>query len=274
MGNLPPPEKVRARRKLRRNAPADRIRSLRLNADWSPFQKTPLQTPLLSECGDSRQRKPDFGPGGHLARRFVPKRRENTSRSARILLPAGRQGFIIIALRWSNASRARTTKSSKSASSGSPAPSPTAAKRPPSANFRRQDESRRNRTPHFRARAIGRSRAVLPYPSGGLMPLQCRLTDKSFNPADAHGCPACPHPVIGPAIGGSPNVLVNNLPALRVTDPGIHAACCGPNTWIAAKGSGTVLINSLPAHRLGDTDTHCGGIGTMVSSSTNVTVGG
>jgi hypothetical protein len=35
-----------------------------------------------------------------------------------------------------------------------------------------------------------------------------------------------------------------------------------------------VLINSLPAHRLGDTDTHCGGIGTMVSSSTNVTVGG
>lgn len=106
------------------------------------------------------------------------------------------------------------------------------------------------------------------------MPLQCRLTDKSFVPADAHGCPACPHPAIGPAIGGSPTVMVNNLPALRVSDPGVHVACCGPNTWVATKGSGTVLINNLPAHRLGDMDMHCGGVGMMVSSSTNVLVGG
>lgn len=106
------------------------------------------------------------------------------------------------------------------------------------------------------------------------MPPQSRLGDKSLNPADAHGCPACPHPVQGPAIMGSPNVMVNNKPALRVGDQGIHAACCGPNMWVASVGSSTVLINSMPAHRLGDQDQHCGGIGKMIEGSSNVIVGG
>lgn len=106
------------------------------------------------------------------------------------------------------------------------------------------------------------------------MPPQCRVGDQSQVPADAHGCPACPHPAVGPAVAGSPNVMVNSMPALRVTDPGIHAACCGPNTWVAAKGSGTVFINKLPAHRLGDMDTHCGGVGQMIQGSANVVVGG
>jgi uncharacterized Zn-binding protein involved in type VI secretion len=55
---------------------------------------------------------------------------------------------------------------------------------------------------------------------------------------------------------------------------GIHALCCGPNTWIAVKGSTTVFINNLPAHRLGDLDMHCGGPGYMVEGSLNVWTGG
>jgi uncharacterized Zn-binding protein involved in type VI secretion len=93
-------------------------------------------------------------------------------------------------------------------------------------------------------------------------------------PADAHGCPACPHPCIGPATKGSPTVKVNKLPALRVSDTGIHAACCGPNTWVAQAGSATVFINSLKAHRQGDADTHCGGSGKLIVGSPNVIVGG
>jgi len=95
------------------------------------------------------------------------------------------------------------------------------------------------------------------------MPAQSRLGDKSFVPADAHGCPACPHPAMGPAVGGS-----------RVGDPGIHAACCGPNTWTAASGSGTVKINGKGAHRMGDADSHCGGSGKMIEGSGNVFSGG
>jgi uncharacterized Zn-binding protein involved in type VI secretion len=106
------------------------------------------------------------------------------------------------------------------------------------------------------------------------MPPMGRLGDKSHAPVDAHGCPACPHPVIGPAITGSPDVLVNQRPALRVGDKGIHAACCGPNMWTATKGSATVLINNKPAHRLGDLDTHCGGLGQLIEGSMNVIVGG
>ena len=106
------------------------------------------------------------------------------------------------------------------------------------------------------------------------MPPQGRLGDKSQAPVDAHGCLACPHLAIGPAVTGSPNVLVNHRPALRVGDQGIHAPCCGPNKWTAEKGSSTVFINSQPAHRMGDSDRHCGGPGTLVEGSPNVIAGG
>jgi uncharacterized Zn-binding protein involved in type VI secretion len=106
------------------------------------------------------------------------------------------------------------------------------------------------------------------------MPPQARLGDKSQVPTDAHGCPACPHPCIGPAIQGSPDVYVNGRPAVRVGDQGMHAACCGPNMWKAAAGSGTVFINNLAAHRLGDQDTHCGGNGKMIEGSDTVFTGG
>ena len=98
------------------------------------------------------------------------------------------------------------------------------------------------------------------------MPSQGRLGDKAQVPADGHGCVACVHCCVGPAVAGSP--------ALRVQDPGIHAACCGPNTWNAGMGSGTVFINGKQAHRLGDMTRHCGGVGKLIEGSANVIVGG
>ena len=105
------------------------------------------------------------------------------------------------------------------------------------------------------------------------MPGQGRLGDKATVPTDAHGCPACPHTATGPAIRGSPNVNVNHRPALRVDDPGIHAACCGANTWTATTGSTSVFINGKAAHRVGDQNRHCGGTGQLVEGSQNVIVG-
>ncbi len=106
------------------------------------------------------------------------------------------------------------------------------------------------------------------------MPGQARLGDKSNCPADAHGCPACPHPCVGPAIVGSPDVMVNGMPAIRVDDQGVHTACCGANMWTAKMGSSTVKINTKAAHRMGDQDQHCGGMGQMIEGSTNVMTGG
>jgi uncharacterized Zn-binding protein involved in type VI secretion len=99
------------------------------------------------------------------------------------------------------------------------------------------------------------------------------LGDKASIPQDAHGCPLCPHPGVGPAIRGSLDVLVNKRPALRVDDPGIHAACCGRNTWQANAGSETVFINGKAAHRIADQTKHCGGYGRLVEGSPNVIVG-
>ncbi len=106
------------------------------------------------------------------------------------------------------------------------------------------------------------------------MPPMGRVGDSAFVPADAHGCPACPHPCTGAASSGSPDTMVNGMMALRLGDKGSHAACCGPNMWSAAKGSGTVFINNKPAHRLGDTTSHCGGSGSLIAGSANVIVGG
>jgi uncharacterized Zn-binding protein involved in type VI secretion len=88
-----------------------------------------------------------------------------------------------------------------------------------------------------------------------------------------HGCPACPHPGIGPAISGSFHVFVNKRPALRVDDVGIHTACCSANTWQAKTGSETVFIDGRAAHRQGDRTKHCGGDGQLIEGSPNVIVG-
>lgn len=107
------------------------------------------------------------------------------------------------------------------------------------------------------------------------MPPQARLSDKSEVPADSHGCPACAHACIGPAVAGSPDVMVNGRPALRAPgDPGVHSACCGPNTWQTVQGSGTVKINGKSAVRMGDATQHCGGVGKVVEGSGNVMTGG
>jgi uncharacterized Zn-binding protein involved in type VI secretion len=106
------------------------------------------------------------------------------------------------------------------------------------------------------------------------VPAQARVSDIGNCPSDSHGCLACAHSVQGPCTAGSPDVIVNGLPAARQNDPGVHSSCCGPNTWVATGCSGTVIINGLGAHRLGDATTHCGGSGTMTTGSPNVIVGG
>jgi uncharacterized Zn-binding protein involved in type VI secretion len=106
------------------------------------------------------------------------------------------------------------------------------------------------------------------------MPAASRIGDKAFIASDAHGCPACPHPAVGPAIAGSPDVFINARPAIRKDDAGTHAVCCGPNMWWARGFSGTVLINGRGAVRAGDQTQHCGGTGQMIEGSADVIFGG
>ena len=107
------------------------------------------------------------------------------------------------------------------------------------------------------------------------MPAAARVGDKSRCLDDSHGCPACPHTVIGPIIIGSPNVMINSIPAARATDldRGIHASCCGPNFYNIKEGSDKVFINGYPAARAGDQTQHCGGTGTIIEGSLNVKIG-
>lgn len=102
------------------------------------------------------------------------------------------------------------------------------------------------------------------------MPPAVRLSDKAACPADKHGCPACPHPTFGPAVNGSTDVFINKLAAIRLDDPGIHMACCGPNQWQVAKGSPSVYVNGKPLARMGDKTKHCGGDGVLIVGSPNV----
>jgi uncharacterized Zn-binding protein involved in type VI secretion len=89
---------------------------------------------------------------------------------------------------------------------------------------------------------------------------------EAFAPSDAHTCPACPHPVRGPVTSGSPTVTVNELPAARVGDSGVAAACCGTNQFTITSGDASVLIDGRPAAIRGSTTQHCGGTGSIVST--------
>lgn len=104
------------------------------------------------------------------------------------------------------------------------------------------------------------------------MPGAVRLGDKAQVEADAHGCPACPHPGVGPVVTGSANVLINSKPAARQDDLGIHAVCCGPNNFTIAKGSPTVYVNGKPLARIQDKTRHCGGSGPLIEGSPDVLI--
>ena len=99
------------------------------------------------------------------------------------------------------------------------------------------------------------------------MPPAARLTDFHECPMVTPGLPPVPHvggPVAGP---GEPTVLINGLPAARVSDMLI---CVGPPDSIV-QGSTTVLIGGMPAARIGDQTAHGGEI--MIGSP-NVMIGG
>ena len=104
------------------------------------------------------------------------------------------------------------------------------------------------------------------------MPAAARLGDNAQVAADAHGCPACPHPAVGPITVGSPNVNINKKPAGRLDDIGAHAVCCGANNFTIVKGSPTVYVNNKPLARRGDKTKHCGGTGPIIAGSPDVLI--
>lgn len=104
------------------------------------------------------------------------------------------------------------------------------------------------------------------------MPPAHRVTDLS----SGHKCLVCNvflHPPM-PAVQGSPNVVVNMLPAMRVGDmytPHFCPVCKAPHPQNLAAGSSSVMINGIPAGRIGDR-VACGG--SAQTGSTNVIIGG
>lgn len=80
--------------------------------------------------------------------------------------------------------------------------------------------------------------------------------------SDQDSCPLPGHSV-NPAVTGSPNVLINGLPALRVGD----RSACGD---AVAEGMSSILVNGLPIAFLGSATSHGGMI---ITGSADVLVG-
>ena len=103
-----------------------------------------------------------------------------------------------------------------------------------------------------------------------------RIGDKANATGDSHGnVLCCPHNVTGPIIQGALTVFINGKPAVRLYDNGVHASCCGPNTFRVSTCSTTVIIEGYGAARKGDETYHCGNaIGTIIEGSGDVLIGG
>lgn len=100
------------------------------------------------------------------------------------------------------------------------------------------------------------------------MPNAARLTDMHLCPMATPGTPPIPHvggPILAP---GMPTVLIEGLPAARMTD---QAICAAPVPDVIVSGSASVLIGGLPAARIGDATAHGGRI---VLGALTVQIGG
>jgi uncharacterized Zn-binding protein involved in type VI secretion len=82
-----------------------------------------------------------------------------------------------------------------------------------------------------------------------------RLSDKDACPKTGHG--------VNPTVTGSPNVLINGLPALRVGD----SSACGDSV---TQGISNILVNGQPIAFLGSATAH-GGV--IITGSGDVVVG-
>ena len=103
------------------------------------------------------------------------------------------------------------------------------------------------------------------------MPGAVRLGDIALVVGDSHACSVCPHVASGPAIDGSNDVFINSKNAVRKEDNGIHAVCCGDNTYVADKGSNNVYVNGKPLVRMLDRTKHCDNTsGMFITASPNV----
>lgn len=80
--------------------------------------------------------------------------------------------------------------------------------------------------------------------------------------SDQDACPVPGH-AVNPTVTGSPDVLINGLPTLRVSDN----SACGDTV---AEGMSTILVNGLPIAFLGSSTRHGG---TIITGSGNVLVG-
>ena len=91
----------------------------------------------------------------------------------------------------------------------------------------------------------------------------------------SHGLLCCPHSVSGVFIQGSPNVLTNGRPTVRLNDA-LVSSCphCGGVGGRASSASGTVFANGRGVVRAGDSVVYPGGGGTVNNGSPNVNAGG
>ncbi|MCI0472938.1 MAG: PAAR domain-containing protein [Ignavibacteria bacterium] len=94
--------------------------------------------------------------------------------------------------------------------------------------------------------------------------------DFVFCHACSHGCPGCPHEVVGTIGNGSSTVKVRGKSAARVGDGGMHIeTCCGSNVFSIAEGDNELLIDGKPAAKIGSTTQHCGGVGIITGENVN-----
>ena len=105
-----------------------------------------------------------------------------------------------------------------------------------------------------------------------------RITDIAVGTPHCHSVhpwSPVPHPNMGPILTGAMSVTINDLLAARITDMGMHASCCGPQTFIVMQGSSTVVVEGFSQSRLGDLTMHCMMVpGMITTGSADVIVGG
>jgi len=108
-------------------------------------------------------------------------------------------------------------------------------------------------------------------PRWGLNAIRARLGDKASSRRRCARVSRLSAPAVGPIVTARRRLRQQQARGAAGRS-GIHAVCCGPNTFTIQRGSPTVYVNGQALRAMNDQTKHCGASGPIIEAPPTVNI--